>query len=937
MNSLLGFEHQAADSDTALLQHGLGSPVVKTRLRPPVDSSRFLPRARLEHQLLGLSFHRLVLLCAPAGFGKTALLSALYRQLCDQGQQPLWLSLHSSDNHLPQFMGSLTGALLPLTAQSPVSLPELLARDTSPQLQTTMAYLLNTLADLGHPVFLLLDDLQLLQNPDVLARLQYLLDHAPDNLHLGVAGRCTTGLALTPLRYRGQLLELDAGDLAFTSAEIRDYLALTTHRDMPDDALRHIAELTEGWATGLQMLATSARFQQAPTAVLEELREGNRLVSRYFDEMVLAQLPPDILDFLLQISLLDELTPALCNTVTQREDAEAVLRWLTERNLFITLLDEQQPCYRLHQLFADTLRARLRRSHGHDIRQLHARASHYLAQQGQWRQAITHALHTGPGSLMVQDLPGLEHGAHALAEQGDIDILLRWLERLPEEIHAHSLRLQVTLAWALAHHFRFDECQRLLTRAGRLLQAGQGDAALAAEIQAVAAVCAVLADDPARAEALLAPLLPTLTELPAWIAGLVCNGLSSSYLAQGRHAEVLAIQRQQPLGDEHDNLLVSLYRASILGQVYLRQADLHTAGRFFQDALRRAENLAGARSNGAIALRAQLAELWHERRQWTELSQQIEPYLPSIQRSATLDGVLKAYRSLIRGYQQHAPGQAEQLIEQGLQLAQQRQWPRFSAGMLSEAIHLKRGQGLDEEAEALLQQLAQLRDAGQLAGAGQREVAELVSMHRVRLAMHQGRYQEACQQLAGLLPALRQRGRLLAWLQLETLRLCCEWRLGRHGPAVAGLLPLLQRGARQQLRQSFVESSPVLPELLQAASTGRRMDSQLMAYIEELQNYFPPQADAPAAPGAPLLSEREQEILAMVATGAANKVIARALAISAETVKWHLKNIFQKLAVANRMEALIRARELGLIPDQLSPYSVMPPSTKNSAPVAKRA
>lgn len=940
MNSPAGFNFPDNRIGTPLLDHAFAAPVIKTRLRPARSLGPALIRPRLTDRLSALTRFRIALLCAPAGFGKTTLMHQWHDQLLSQQAPVGWLSLSTDDNTLTQFMLSLMAALEPLHNEWRTPLQDVLMRDTSPQLQTTTAYLLNELAELQRPVFLLLDDVQALHDPQVLAKLQYLLDHAPDTLRLGIATRSTAGLSLTSLRYRGQILELEADELAFTSAEIQTYFARTADLDLSSEALQQIEDISEGWPTGLQMLAFNAGFQNAPDDVLGRLNDGVRLVSRYFDEMVLSALPTDIHDFLLQISILDELTPELCHAVTERGDADRLLRWLIERNLFITELDDQRPCYRLHHLFAETLHARLLRDRRHDARRLHARASHYLARCNQWREAIRHALQAAPGELVGQDLQGLETGARTLAEQGDLDTLLRWLQQLPREAYANSLRLQVTLAWALAHHFRFEECQQLLQAAGTLAdQAGPGGRSIRLEIQAVAAVCAVLADDPVRAEELLLPLVPELGQLPPWIAGLVCNGLSSSYLAQGRHADVLALQRQQPVPDNDDNLLVTLYRAGILGQVYLRQADLHTAGRFFQDALQRAENLAGAHSNGAIALRAHLAELLHERRQWSELTRQVEPHLALIERAATLDGLLKVYRSLIRTHQQQLPGRAEQLVEQGLQLAQQRHWPRFSAGMLSEAIHLKRDQGLLDEALALLGQLEALRDTDrQLAGAGLREVTELVILHKARLAMHQQDYSTASRHLAALARQLLQRGRVLAWLQLETLRLCCEWRLGRHASAMAGLLPLLHRGARQQLCQSFVESSPILIELLQAIQTGPECPDTLRSYIVELLGHFPRhQGSGSGQSNEPLLSEREQEVLAMVATGSANKVIARSLAISAETVKWHLKNIFLKLQVGNRMQALIRAQELGLIPDQQVHQSVMPPSTKNSEPVTKAA
>lgn len=916
MNSPPGLDIEQKKDNTSVLSHALSSPLVTTKLSPPRDSSTLIRRARLDARLKQLRHCRLALITAPAGFGKTTLMSHWHASLQEQGERVAWLSLAMDDDQLQRFMSYLICMIEPLHDAWRIPLRETLARDNSPQLQTTTACLLNELAEMGQPVFLLLDDVQVLKGRDVQEKLQYLLDHAPDNLHLCIGMRGEPELALTPLRYREKLIELTANDLCFTEDEAQVYFRLRLGIELGNREIQQLMDISEGWATGLQMIAMSQALLEAPSDALSQLEQGTRAVSRYFDEIVLRPLPTPVYDFLLRVSILEELTPDLCNAVTQRDDAEQVLQWLEHNNLFITTLDERIPCYRLHHLFAETLRARLRRHRDIDVAQLHALASHSLARNNEWSRAIRHALHTGNTN---NPLPDLEAGARSLAEQGDLDTLLRWLKQLPSEAHGNSLQLQITLAWVLAHHFRFEECQQLLSNAEALASRTGVNLGsdINTEIRAVGAVCAILADDPMRAEQLVEPLLPMLAQLKPWIAGLICNGLSSSYLAQGRHAEVLALQRQHHLTEhDNDNLLVSIYRASILGQVYARQADLNTAGRFYQDALSRAENTSGEDSNGAISILAQLSELFYERRQWPELDTRIERRLDLIDRAATLDGLMKTYRCLIRSHQQRQDhGRAEQLIEHGLHIAKQRQWARLGSGMLAERIKLCIDQHKPDEAQQWLQQLkaGAHRDEPQ-ANPSQREIRELILLSEARMAMLMRDYRQAGQALGELAAQLAERGRTLAWIQLRSLKLCCDWQLGRRESALHELLPLLQQGRQQMLRQSFIDTSVILRDVLQTFHATLAIDHPLAAYVLDLLNCYPEQAVAASnLDHLPLLSEREQEVLFMVSIGSPNKAIARTLAISTETVKWHLKNIYLKLAVSSRTQALIRAKELGMI------------------------
>lgn len=892
-----------------------GLPLIATQLRPPRVSSALVARPRLLARLNLLENHRLGLLKGAAGFGKTTLLSQWQQTLLDKGYAVSWLSLDEQEDVPQRFMRYLLEALEPLLGGWSSSFSELLQSRAEPLLHSLNVRLINELQSSTRAIYLIIDDYHVISHPEIHQTLGYLLHHASDTLHIMLGSRAQPALPLSRLRAQGQLIEIDAGELRFNLKEALSYFNDTTQISLSSADVQHLLEITEGWVTGMQIAAMSPTIGSDPQRTIADLSSGTRAVSRYMREIVFDSLPPAVHEFLLRTSILNRLHPDLCDAITSDSDGDALLEWIEQRNLFLSALDETGDWFRYHPLFAQALRAQLQRRKDIDVGELHQRASRWFASRNLWSEAVRHALAAGN---LENTLADAEHGAKALAETGDLDTLVRWLQQLPISTNKHRLHLQLTLAWALAHHFRFSECETLLQDLEHLIAQSPCEQRplRQAELQATRAINAALADQPLRARRLSEPLLAALPSDNPWVSGLICNVLSYCYLAEGRYQEVLDVQRHQPLVSQaEDNLFIVVYRASILGQVYTRQGDLCTGESYFRSALSQAERLTGEHSNAAIAVVGQLAEVIYEHGDWQELSAQLDHRLAEIDRSATLDALLRVYRSLARCALHNAQdSDAERLLEQGLRIAVQRKWPRLQAGLLAEQLRIRLLQNNGAAAWAIgarLEALSAQRDDPH--DAAQAEILDYARHGQAALLLDEGHFSKAAKAYERLAHSLQLRGQHYVALAPQVLAACAYWHAGDQTHGYQLLRPLLALAQRQQLLYSLLDAGPALLPVLLGLQQVQGDDTQLRQCLDRLLTHSGHAPQSPPTVLGNLLSEREQQALRLIAEGQSNKQIARQMEISLETVKWHLKNLYSKLQVSSRTRALSRAHELHLL------------------------
>lgn len=466
-------------------------PLLSTRLLPPRPPARLIPRSRLlEHLKQGLS-QRLILLCAPAGFGKTTLLAEF---LAQQALPAAWLSLDTEDDDLVRFLTAMLAAIERYDPTLGASARALLISPRNLSLTAIFALLINEIADRDTGDFLLvLDDYHLISAEPIQQAINYLVEHCPPQLHLVLSTRADPPLPLARLRARGQLCELRAADLQFDAVEARHFLHISLGRDLDSSTLATILTRTEGWIAGLQLTALSLQTRRAEAEVrqfLADSLDSQRHLVDYLVEEVLAQQPEAVQSFLLRTSLLEPLCASLCAAVTgasSQNESVAMLASIERANLFLFPLDEQGVWYRYHPLWSAMLRVRLEQQIGASgIAVLYGRASHWYEQHSLPIEAIEAALAASEFERAAQLI---EQVGASLLVRGHYFRVRHWIERLPTDRWENRPLLCLAYAWTLFISGQLSTYEAHLHRAERLF-AHEGNSVgmgLAATLRAVAA------------------------------------------------------------------------------------------------------------------------------------------------------------------------------------------------------------------------------------------------------------------------------------------------------------------------------------------------------------------------------------------------------------------------------------------------------------------
>ena len=417
-------------------------------------SGKILRRTRLT-QVLEASRETLVLIAAPPGFGKTTLL-ADWR---DVDSRPFaWVSLDSADNDPVVLWGYVVEAvrrLEPRLERTAGVRGRTRARDAD----AVVPALLRDLQSLETEIVLVLDDYHVIQNPACHSALGYLLERVPANVTVALSTRADPPMPLGRLRAAGQLLEVRAADLSFTECEGARFLNETLEFDVPPEAAAVLHRRTEGWPVGMHLASLSLGNVSDPSEFLAHFGGSNRHLVDYLVEVVLDTLDPKLRRFLLETSILGSMCGPLCDEVTETQGSTELLAEVERANLFLVPLDDRREWYRYHQLFADVLRNQLLRSDPDRHRELHGRASCWLAGKGDTGEAVRHALAAGEIETAIRLI---SERWPSLVDLGQTETILRWLDAFPAEIVERDARLSLAKAWAMSSANRRGEALHAL-------------------------------------------------------------------------------------------------------------------------------------------------------------------------------------------------------------------------------------------------------------------------------------------------------------------------------------------------------------------------------------------------------------------------------------------------------------------------------------------
>jgi LuxR family transcriptional regulator, maltose regulon positive regulatory protein len=909
--------------------------LLATKLHLPRTRPGFVARPRLADRLTPAHGRELTLVCAPAGFGKTALLADW---ASGSGRPVAWLSLDAGDNDPARFWRHVAAALDGMRPGIAARVAALLQGLQPTSFEAVVATLVNELAGVAEEVVLVLDDYHLIQAPAVHESVGFLLEHLPASLRLVVASRVDPPLPLARLRARGQLVELREHDLRFTEAEAAELLGAAVGAELPEGAVAALTARTEGWAAGLQLAALSLQGRSDIGAFVEGFSGSHRYVLDYLAEEVLDRQPEPLRTFLLESSVPERLCGPLCDAVTGRADSQQLLEQVERANLFLVPLDDVRGWWRFHRLFADLLQARLRQERPEREPELHRAAAAWFEAHGLAEEAVRHALAAGEAGwvarLMEQHFPGL------LWVSQD-PTLSRWLTELPPSV-VREPWLCVALASQAAMGGRLEEAERLLVAAERAPAGGAATPGPPAATPGPRAGAAVrLAED-----------LPSVIAMNrANFARLYGDPGPATRFAHQAQAELAGddpltravidwnLTQADLLGGRLEGVEPSLrrvmaaYRAAgvpllAAGVCYDLAQVQHALGRLGAaiTTCHQALELAGAvdpELSPAAAAHARLAELLRERDELDaaldhatrgvalcrqhEFAWPLAVALPALawirQAQGDPDGAWAAMTEAERALPDPrvvdlfnpAPAQAARLA-----LAQ---------GRVEDAARFVRGRGLGPEDEPSYP----------------REREHLVL---ARVLMAQGEPQRALGLLARLHAAAAAQGRTGSVIQVRALQALARSASGDHAGALDALAEALALGAPEGWLRVFVDEGPPMATLARKLLVDRRQQRPAAAIprdqLARLADAFeraglpirPPTSRGGVAAAGLVepLTARELEVLELLAAGSPNRAIAERLVVTPETVKKHLSHLFGKLGVTNRTQAVARARELGLLP-----------------------
>ena len=906
--------------------------LLETKLYVSRSRRGLVPRPRLSERLDRGTASKLMLVSAPAGFGKTTLLTEwLAAGPAAPADERLvaWLSLDRGDNDPASFWTYVIAALRTVASGVGESALALLQAPRSPPIETVLTALLNDLGAIAGDIVLVLDDYHVVDARDVQDGMAFLLDHLPPQLHVVIAGRADPALPLARLRSRGELVEIRAAELRFTPDEAAAYLNEMMGLQLTARDVAALEGRTEGWIAALQLAALSMQGRDDVAGFIAGFAGDDRYVVDYLGEEVLQRQSDRVQAFLLQTSILGRLSGPLCDAVTGQSGGKAMLEALDRGNLFLVPLDDRRRWYRYHQLFADVLHARLLDEQPGQVPDLHRRASAWYEQNGEPSEAIRHALAAGDfgraADLVELAIPAMRRSRQEAAVRG-------WLELLPDEVVRVRPVLSVHFAGALLARGELEGVEARLRDAERWLDGATG---VRQGPQAPPAEMIVVDDEefrrlPAGIEVYRAALAQARGDVPgtvrharrtlelspeedhlgrasaAGFLGLASWASGDLEAGHSAYAECMA-------GLRRAGYIADTFGCAIaLADIRRTQGRLGEAMRTYEQALQRAPQQGGAVLRGTADMYVGMSEVHRERDDLPAATQQLlrsqelgehtglpqHPYRwrVAMARVEEAEGNLAGALDLLNEAERLYAGDFFPNVRP-VPALKARVW--IAQGRLGEALGWAREQGLSVDDD-----LSYLREF------------EHITLARMLLARHQDERAEdsihqATRLLERLLSAAEEGARTGSVIEILVLRALAHQTLGDIPAALACLERALTLAEPEGYVRVFIDEGPPMASLLRAAAKqgiARNYVRRLLAAVNETEHDSPIK-QALIDP----LSERELDVLRLLGTELDGPDIARELVVSLNTVRTHTKNIYAKLGVNNRRAAVRRAAELGLL------------------------
>jgi LuxR family maltose regulon positive regulatory protein len=900
------------------------APILEAKLYPATGTGRPLPRPKLDGCLDVLDGrYPVVVVVAPAGYGKSTLLTRWYARLLAQGVHCAWLSFDEDDDDLARFTRHLMAALQRADPRIGAAVGENLPADFAGGSKAMLEALAGDLAAIQHRLVLFLDDLQFVRRAEVLEIVAWLVNYGPRNVQEVIATREEPRLRLSGLRVRRQLFEVDIRQMQFSIEEASHFYRDRLGRDLPKQNLLRLLEKTEGWPAALELAALAIDGAADPAEFVDQFAGSDRSVVDYLGDVLLSRLDERTRAFVFRIALFDRISAELAQALDETCDAGALLDVLRAQNLFLIPLDRAGTWVRFHHLVGEFFRERFSRMAPVEASDCLLRGARWLHANGHVEDAVNCAIRAQGWELAVQWIA--ECVEELAFRRGYHQTILRWMNSLPEEwIDRHPV-IRIQFVFSLTFTPRQEDYQAQLHRLERLLRGlearPQRDPTLINELRCAielqAAMSSALRDEGARGGELAAAWLAHWPDAPGLRKGVMGNVLAFGHKTTGHIDEGLevigATRRWLQQCDGYYPLAWTSYVEAVL---LLKRGSYLEARRACESGLELLDNKLNGHPAHASLFHGLLAGIAYEFDQIGAAIEHLEQAMSRVDEYGPADAVIATYATQARLQRlRHDEESAIAILHEGQELGERRGLRRVTVSLAAEeCLSLARAGHLDEA-----------RVVARRFGFHELPVparpADLITDKSLRAA---SRY--LLRESPGLaVPALtvaiehcQQRDLMHRQVELLLIRSLAYQEDGEPASALADLQRALAIAAPRQYLRVFLDEAGALRAMVDRLDPERMRGSEAAPLARQLQQLMgksngQAHAEQSAVPAMEELTRREVAILKRLESGLSNKEIAEAIFISEGTLKWHLHNIYGKLAVKNRSGALIRARALGVL------------------------
>lgn len=912
------------------------SQLLITKLKPPVSLASAITRPRLLSYIGEMALQKVVLVTAAAGFGKSTLLAQWYDTVATRSG---WLSLDRNDQDPVYFLRYLVAGLNQAGPVISAATEGYIEGRATLDLDEVTTRLGNDLAKMEEDRILFLDDYYLAETSDINSLLMKLIERSPASLHIVIASRTLPALPVASLKAHDALLEISAQELKFNQLETETFMHVARKLDLDPSEMRVLNERTEGWAAGLQLASLYLKDSQDLKRSIEELSGGIRDINDYLATDVVKRLSPDVQEFLLSTSVLERMNAGVCNALLDTRDGQSKLEQIEALGLFLFPLDATRGWYRYHHLFRDYLLIQLKQQKPKLVNDLYRKASTWFSAKGYAEEAVNMALEAGDFDQVAMLV---EATAMDMIIHGHMPQLHRWIRHLPEQVINQRLRFPAYHCWALVHMGKCHQAETLLARAEIALKqlcdrpdpiSGTEKERLRAELRTLRVVAAVMADDVDRAYELSRVSIPDRADC-AFFSGCCSNTRALCETARGdfelAKASADAGKRFHRAAESPYGVV---YGHCVKGLAYQAEGRLSAALKEMEAGHAVACRAVGPKSFSAAMPRVLGGVLLYERNCLDEAFAVLDEYLPLVEECAHIEIRTAAFLAMagILGARGQM-GAALQRLDQAISVSSECIIDRTQALVDHEGVRLRLMAGDVADARRFARHIGLDSSIGVPAEWNRPLVFR--ALVQCRLLTAEGKAEEAISYLEGLAELAAKTSRVPRQIQILTLLVIAYAKTERKTKMFATISEILHVGAREGYIRSIIDQGPEVGRLFHEYATEelntRHLSPDIASYLDDVcaacekqeaacgtshSGKMPPLVD-PAIPihgAVQALTDREINILQLLAGGATNMQIGAALNVSVNTVRWHVANILSKMQVENRTQAASAAHSLGLV------------------------